>query len=85
LLSAATEVPGFADALYHTARMALKVGFAERGRKLFEAVEPLMESSPDRREYRRDLAQIRGDESSAISPLPKLTGTAKRSDKLRVL
>ncbi len=85
LIAAATEVRGFSDALYHVARMALKIGFAERGRALFGAIEPLMESSPDRREYRRDVAQLHGDQSSVVSPLPKLTGTAKRSGKLRVL
>ena len=85
LLDAVEELPGFASALYHLARMALKIGAVELGRKLFEAIEPLMDSSPDKPYFERDIAQLREETSSLVSPLPKLTGTAKRSDKLKVL
>jgi hypothetical protein len=85
LLDAVEAVPGFAGALYHLARMTLKIGFVELGRQLFEAIEPLMEASPDKPYYDRDIAQLREDASSLVSPLPKLAGTAKRADKLKVL
>lgn len=85
LLDAVEAIPGFAGALYHLARMTLKIGFVELGRELFDAIEPLMSSSPDRPFFERDIGQLREEKSSLVSPLPKLTGTAKRADKLKVL
>jgi hypothetical protein len=85
LLDAVEAVPGFAGALYHLARMTLKIGFVELGRELFDAIEPLMDASPEKPYYERDIAQLREETSSLVSPLPKLEGTARRADKLRVL
>jgi hypothetical protein len=85
LLRAARAIPGFAGALYHCARMALKVGFVDEGRRLFDAIEPLMTGSPEKPFYERDLAQLREEKSSLVSPLPKLEGTARRASKLRVI
>lgn len=85
LCDAVEKVPGFACALYHLARMSLKIGVVELGRQLFDAVEPLMESSPEKPFYDRDIAQLRDQTSSLVSPLPKLAGTARRADKLKVL
>jgi hypothetical protein len=85
-MCAVEREPQFADALYHTARMVLKVGFIDEGRALFDRIEPLMESSVERTTYRRDLAALRDENVSAeVSSLPSISAQAKRSTKLKVL
>ncbi len=86
LLNAAEQAPGFTEALYHIARLALKVGFIRQGMDLMNAIEPLMESSPEKRFYHRDLAELRDEETpAALSNLPPVATTAKRSKSLKVL
>ncbi len=85
-LSAAEAEPGFADALYHTARLALKVGFLDEGRTLMDRIEPLMADSLEERYYRRDIGTLRDETVSAqVSSLPTIADGARRSSKLRVL
>jgi hypothetical protein len=76
--------PGFAEALYHTARLAVKVGFVDLGRRLFEAIEPLMEATPELFYYERDLAQLR-DEDEPVAWLPTVRPGGKKGIKLRVI
>jgi hypothetical protein len=83
MCAAVEREPGFAEALYHVARLALKVGFIDQGRKLFEAIEPLMDSTPEAFYYERDLAQLR-DEEEPVAWLPTVKA-GKRSIKLKVL
>ena len=86
LLSATEAEPGFAEALYHVARLSLKVGFLSEGRALFDAIEPLMVDSTEREFYRRDIATLRDEAvSSQVASLPTIAEGAKRSTKLRVL
>lgn len=58
LASAVEREPAFSDALYHTARMALQVGFLDEGLALMIEIAPLMESSPERHFYERDMAHL---------------------------
>jgi|GEM_PF-5791575 len=85
-IDAARGAPAFADALYHAARMALKVGFIDDGRALLEAIEPLMVTSSERQYYHRDLAALR-DEPDLLTarPLPAVAPTAVRARSLKVL
>ena len=86
LMAAAEQVPGFTEALYHTARLSLKVGFIRPGMELMNAIEPLMDNSPEKRFYHRDLAELRDEETpAALSNLPPIAPTAKRSKSLKVL
>jgi hypothetical protein len=86
LLSLAEQDPAFADAQYHAARLALKVGLVEEGRQLLFAIETLMENSLERAPYARDVAHVRSgqlspDPASLLSIGPK----AKRSSRLNIL
>jgi tetratricopeptide (TPR) repeat protein len=86
LLEAVELAPGFAEALYHLGRLALKVGFVAEGYALLEAVEPLMEGCVERQRYQRDLAQLRDGELAAqVAALPAIGDSARRSPELRVL
>ena len=67
LVSAVQREPAFTDALYHLARMAIKVGLVAEGMALMEKIEPLMFASPERHCYDRDLSKLRTDKSS---PMP---------------
>ena len=85
-VDAAREHPGFADALYHAARLALKVGFIEEGRGLLEAVEPLMAGSGERVFYQRDLAALRDEpELLTARAQPEIGVKAVRAKSLKVL
>jgi len=84
-LCAAVEAePGFAEALYHLARLTIKVGFVELGHKLFDAIEPLMDQNPERFYFDRDLAQLR-DEDEDVAWLPTVDNAGGRRIKLKVL
>ncbi|MCG8416909.1 MAG: tetratricopeptide repeat protein [Proteobacteria bacterium] len=86
LLAAAERAPSFTDALYHTARLALKVGFIRQGFQLMSRLEPLMENHPEKPYYERDLAELHGtDVPVVIEDLAPVTATARRSRSLKVL
>lgn len=67
LVAAVEREPAFTDALYHLARMALRVGFEEQWRELMEKLEPLMDASTERRFYERDLSQLRDDDANVLT------------------
>lgn len=73
-VAAVETVPGFSDALYHTARLALKAGFTDEGTALMTKIAPLMDASPEKSAYTRDLSQLRGRGadfmSSRAAPVP---------------
>jgi tetratricopeptide (TPR) repeat protein len=86
LLEAAEAHPGFADALYHVARLSIKVGFIAEGRELFDRLEPLAADADDQAFFRRDLAQLRDEQVAAqVSIVPAISAHARRSSRLRVL
>lgn len=86
-LDALERAPGFADAAYLAARLAVKAGLLAPARALFEALRPRMLGRPDVDAFDRDLADL-ADPARAVTaakqpapPSPK----AQRSRNLRVL
>jgi hypothetical protein len=85
-LAALTAQPGFVDAAYLVARLAVKAGFVEEGTAMFEAIAPVIAGRPDAEAFerdRRDLADPTGAVANArIKPA---SATSKRSRSLKVL
>jgi len=85
-LEALETAPGFADAAYLVARLAVKAGLLAPARALFDALAPRMHGRPDADAFERDHKDLE-DPSTAVAaaktqPLP---GKAKRSRSLKVL
>jgi hypothetical protein len=74
LVTAVESEPGFSDALYHTARLALKAGFTDEGLALMRKIAPLMDASPERSSYARDLRRLRGEMPELVSAPTAQTG-----------
>jgi hypothetical protein len=85
-LDALAAQPGFADAAYLVARLAVKAGLIEQGRALFEALVPRMPGRPERDAFERDRKDL-ADPANAVAAAkqPPLPGPAKRSRSLKVL
>jgi len=91
-LDALDAAPGFTDAAYLAARLAVKAGLLSAARALFSAIAPRIAGRPDADSFerdRRDLEDPAGAVAAAQSPPPPPpppTGDkAKRSRSLRVL
>jgi len=85
-LDALAAAPGFADAAYLVARLAVKAGLLAPARALFDALAPRMQGRPDADAFERDRKDL-ADPATAVAaaktqPLPS---TAKRSRSLKVL
>ena len=88
-LDALEHAPGFADAAYLAARLAVKAGALREARALFAAVAGRMTGRPDADSFARDLADL-DDPSGAVAaalqpPKAPVAPTAKRSRSLKVL
>jgi thioredoxin-like negative regulator of GroEL len=85
-LDALEAAPGFADAAYLVARLAVKAGLIETARALFDALATRMESRPEREAFERDRRDL-ADPATAVAAAkqPPLPGQAKRSRSLKVL
>jgi hypothetical protein len=85
-LEALEAQPGFADAAYLVARLAVKAGLIEQGRALFDALVPRMQGRPERDAFERDRKDL-ADPANAVAAAkqPPLPGPAKRSRSLKVL
>jgi hypothetical protein len=89
--AALEAAPGFTDAAYLAARLAVKAGLLPTARALFAAIAPRIAGRPDADAFerdRRDLEDPAGAVAAAKSPPPPpapTSGTAKRSKSLRVL
>ena len=85
-LDALEAAPGFADAAYLVARLAVKAGLIEPARALFDAVATRMEGRPEREAFERDKRDL-SDPATAVAAAkqPPLPGVAKRSRSLKVL
>jgi hypothetical protein len=86
-LDALEAAPGFTEAAYLVARLALKAGLIAPGRALFGTLTPRMVGRPDAAAFARDLADL-ADPASAVAaaklpPAPR--PEAKRSRRLKVL
>lgn len=86
-LDALAAAPGFADAAYLVARLAVKAGALAPARQLFDAIGPRIAGRPDAEAFARDLADLadpsRAVEAAKQAPAPPTT--AKRSTRLKVL
>jgi len=85
-LDALAAAPGFAEAGYLVARLAIKAGALAPGRAMFAAVAPRMTGRPDAEGLARDVRDL-DDPDAAVqaakqAPVPE---SAKRSRRLRVL
>ena len=85
-LDALAGAPGFIDAAYLAARLAIKAGAVAQGRALFDAVAARIAGRPDADAFARDAAAL-ADPTSAVhaATLPPAPPKAKRSLRLRVL
>jgi hypothetical protein len=87
-LDALEAAPGFTDAAYLVARLAVKAGLLPAARALFDAIAPRIAGRPDADAFvrdRRDLEDPAGAVAAARSPPAPTSETAKRSKRLRVL
>jgi len=85
-LTALDLAPGFVDAAYLVARLAIKAGLLPQGRALFDAIRPRMVGRPDASAYDRDRTDLDDPKSAvAAAKTPPPSPTAKRSRSLRVL
>lgn len=85
-LDALEAAPGFADAAYLVARLAVKAGLLQQARALFDALPSRMTGRPDADAFERDRKDL-ADPATAVAaaktqPLP---GKAKRSRSLKVI
>jgi hypothetical protein len=87
-LDALEAQPGFTDAAYLVARLAVKAGLLPAARALFESIAPRIAGRPDADAFERDRRDL-DDPSSAVAAAkiapPPPAGKAKRSIRLRVL
>jgi len=88
-LDALDAAPGFTDAAYLAARLAVKAGLLPAARALFDAIAPRIAGRPDADAFARDLRDL-DDPSGAVAaarsaPPPPAGDKAKRSRRLRVL
>ena len=88
-LDALEAAPGFADAAYLVARLAVKAGLLAQARALFDVLASRMIGRPDADTFARDRKDL-ADPASAVAaaklpPLPPMAGKAKRSRSLKVL
>jgi hypothetical protein len=86
-LEAAEQLPGFADAAYLVARLAVKAGAVTAATAVFDAAATAMAGRPDAEAFARDRRDL-ADPANAVAAA-KLGQTdspkAKRSHRLRVL
>ncbi len=86
-LDALEAAPGFADAAYLVARLAVKAGLLAEARALFDALAPRMTGRPDADAFERDRNDL-ADPASAVAAAktaPPPSPVAKRSRSLKVL
>jgi thioredoxin-like negative regulator of GroEL len=85
-LDALDAAPGFADAGYLVARLAVKAGAVAAARKVFDVVGPRMAGRPDAEAFARDRKDL-DDPAGAVAAakVKPVAASAKRSTRLRVL
>lgn len=85
-LAALAFQPGFVDAAYLVARLAVKAGFVAEATELFEALVPRMTGRPDAEAFERDRKDL-GDPIAAVAAarVKPPSPTAKRARSLKVL
>jgi hypothetical protein len=85
-LVALSLAPGWADAAYLVARLAVKAGLLEAGRDLFAAIAPRIAGRPDAEAFARDQRDLADPEGAvAAAKRAPVAEAAVRSRSLRVL
>jgi len=84
-LDALDLAPGFADAAYLAARLAIKAGLVAEARALFDALTPRMLGRPDGDAFERDLADLADPTRAVAAAREKPLDKGQRSRRLRVL
>jgi hypothetical protein len=85
-VAALEAAPGFADAAYLVARLAVKAGLVPAARTLFVALAPRMAGRPDAAAFERDRGDLDNPAGAvAAAKQPPLPDKAKRSRSLKVL
>jgi hypothetical protein len=85
-LAALAKQPGFVDAAYLVARLAVKAGLVDAAAAMFDAIAPRIGGRPDTEALerdRRDLADPTG--AVANAKIKPASATSKRSRSLKVL
>ncbi|MDQ3364200.1 MAG: hypothetical protein M3680_02060, partial [Myxococcota bacterium] len=85
-LAALEAAPGFTDAAYLVARLAVKAGLLAPAIALFDVIAPRIAGRPDADVFDRDRKDL-ADPATAVAAAktPPLPGAAKRSRSLKVL
>ncbi len=85
-LAALDREPGFVDAAYLVARLAVKAGFLTEATALFDAIAPRISGRPEVEWFERDRADL-ADPAAAVkaAKAKPVSPTAKRSRSLKVL
>lgn len=84
-LAALDRAPGFADAAYLAARLAVKAGLIAQASALFDAIAPRMLGRPDADAVARDLADLADPSRAVAAAKQKPLDKGQRSRKLRIL
>jgi len=84
-LDALDLTPGFADAGYLAARLAVKAGLLGHARALFEALAPRMIGRPDADAFERDRKDLADPARAVAAAREKPLDKGQRSRSLRVL
>lgn len=85
-LDALSRQPGFVDAAYLVARLAVKAGFVDEASSLFEAIAPRMVGRPELEAFERDRRDLHDPSTAVANARSKpATPSAKRSRSLKVL
>jgi hypothetical protein len=84
-LGALELAPGFADAAYLAARLAVKAGLVAEARALFDAIAPRMLGRPDADAFDRDRSDLADPTRAVAAARQKPLDKGQRSRHLRVL
>ena len=84
-LDALDRAPGFADAGYLAARLAVKAGLLGHARTLFEALAPRMIGRPEADSFERDRKDLTDPTRAVAAAKEKPMDKGQRSRSLRVL
>ena len=84
-LDALELAPGFADAAYLAARLAVKAGLVVHARALFDAIAPRMLGRPDADAFDRDRDDLADPTRAVAAAKQKPLDKGQRSRRLRVL
>jgi hypothetical protein len=84
-LDALDRAPGFADAAYLAARLAVKAGLVAQATALFETVAPRMIGRPEADAFERDRKDLADPAAAVAAAKQKPPDKGQRSRSLRVL